>query len=81
MEILLPCLKESAVISYPVQDWTKQAVFKTLKMVHKFAFSRISTKVQEISENYATKGEGGGRRRFMGTTLFKTQKCEIVYTV
>ena len=43
MPTLLPCLRESAVISYPVQDWTKQAVFKTLKMVHKFAFSRILT--------------------------------------
>ena len=51
MQILLPCLRESDVISYPVQDWTKQAVFKTLKTVHKFAFSRISTKAHEISEN------------------------------
>ena len=52
MKILLPCQRESAVISYPVQDWTKQAVFKTLKTVHKFAFSRIPTKAHEISETY-----------------------------
>ena len=48
--------KRKSVISYPVQDWTKQAVFKTLKMVHRFAFSRILTKAHEISENYANKG-------------------------
>ena len=29
-------------------------------MVHKFAFSRISTKVHEISEHYAIDGGGGG---------------------
>ena len=45
-------LKESAVISYPVQDWIKQTVLKTLKTVQTFAFSRISTKAHEISENY-----------------------------
>ena len=56
MLILLPCLRESAVISYPVQDSTNQAVFKTLKTVHKFGFSRISTKAHEISGNYAIKG-------------------------
>ena len=53
---MLPCPRESAVISYPVQDCTKQAVFKTLKTVYKFAFSRISTKAHEISENYAIEG-------------------------
>ena len=52
MWILLPCLRESAVISYSVQDWTKQAVFKTLKTVHKFAFSRISMKAHKIGEHY-----------------------------
>ena len=31
VSILLPCPRESAVISYPVHDWTWQAVFKTLK--------------------------------------------------
>ena len=35
----------------------KQAVFKTLKTVHKFAFSRISTKAHEISEIMRSKGE------------------------
>ena len=35
---LLPCLRESAVISFPIHDWTKQAVFKTLKTVYKFAY-------------------------------------------
>ena len=58
-------------------------------MVHKFAFSRISTKVHDISEHYAIDGGGGGGRgkgvgkeKIYGeTTLFKTQKCEIVYTV
>ena len=56
MKIFLPCLRESAVISYPVQDWTKQGVFKTLQTAHKFAFSRIPTKAHEISENYVIKG-------------------------
>ena len=42
MKIFLPCLRESAVISYPVQDWTKQGVFKTLQTAH--------------SENYVIKG-------------------------
>ena len=42
-------------------------------MAHKFAFSRIPTKAHEISENYVIKG--GERRRFTGTTLFKTRKC------
>ena len=40
----------------PVQDWTKQAVFKTLKMAHKFVFSRIPMNAYEISENYVIKG-------------------------
>ena len=26
MHILLPCLRESAVIFYPVQDWTKHSI-------------------------------------------------------
>ena len=64
VSILLPCLRESAVISYPLQDWTKQAVFKTLKMVHKFAFSRILTKAHETSENYAI--EGGEKEKICG---------------
>ena len=64
MEILLPCLRESAVISYPVQDWTKQAVFKTLRMVHKFALSRIPMKAHEISENYVI--EGGEKEKING---------------
>ena len=51
-------LRESAVISHPVQDWTKQAVFKTLKTIHKFAFSYISTKkTHEISDQTGRKGE------------------------
>ena len=42
MEILLPCLRESAVISYPVQDWTKHyRIQNNKKLVHKFAFSPI----------------------------------------
>ena len=64
MYILLPCLRESAVISYPVQDWTKQAVFKTLKTVRKFAFSLIPTKAHEISENYVI--EGGEKEKIYG---------------
>ena len=56
MYILLPCLRASTVISYPGQEWTKQAVFKTLKMLHKFVFSHIPMKVPKISENYVIEG-------------------------
>ena len=52
MEILLPCLRES-------DKW----LFKT-HQVHKFAFSRISTKAHEISENYAI--EGGEKEKIYG---------------
>ena len=76
----LPSLRESAVISYPVQDWTKQAVFKTLKTVHTslcfHAFQQRHTKSVKIMW-----WKGKKRRRFVGTTLFKTRKCEIVYPV
>ena len=61
MSILLPCLRESAAISYPVQDWTKQTIFKTLKPVDKFAFSHISMKAHKISENCVTEGEEKGK--------------------
>ena len=63
--MLLPCPRESAVLlTRPVQDWTKQAVFKTLKTVHKFAFSHISMKAHEISENYVI--EGGEKGKIYG---------------
>ena len=52
---------------------------QTLKMVHKFAFSRILTKAHETSENYAIKG--GEKEKICGTTLFKTRKSENVYPV
>ena len=39
-------------------------VFKAIKTVHKFAFSRISTKAHEISENYVI--EGGEKERICG---------------
>ena len=55
----------------------KQAVFKTLKMVHKFAFSRMSMKVHEISENDAI--GGGEKENICGDDPVKTRKCEIVY--
>ena len=58
------CLRESAVISYPVLDWTKQVIFKTLRTVHKFAFSRISKKAHEISKNYVI--EGGEKEKIYG---------------
>ena len=61
---MLPSLRESAIISYPVQDWTKQTMFKTLKTVHKFAFSRISTKAHKISENYVI--EWGEKEKICG---------------
>ena len=64
IEILLPCLRESAVISYPVQEWTEQAVFKTLTTAHKFPFSRSPTKAHEISENYVI--EGGEKEKIYG---------------
>ena len=85
MWILLPCLRESAVISYPVQDWTKQAVFKTLKTVHQFAFSRIPTKAHEIGEHYSDrrgkKGEDGDdpvlrHENVKLCTLFKRENPE-----
>ena len=73
---LLPCLRESAVISYPVQDWTKQAVFKTLRTVHvslRFhAFQRRRTKSAKIMRS-----KEENRRRFAGTTLFKTRNVEL----
>ena len=64
MEILLPCLRESAVISYPVQDWSKQAIFKTLQTARKIAFSRIPTKAREISKRYVI--EGGEKENIYG---------------
>ena len=42
--------RPTLAISFPVQDWTKQAVFKTLQTARKFAFSRIPMKSHEISE-------------------------------
>ena len=59
MEILLPCLRESAVISYPVQDWTKQAVFKTLKTVQKFAphFKEGARNQRKLCDRRGRKGE------------------------
>ena len=47
--------------------------FKTLKMVHKFAFSHTLTKEHEISENYAI--EGGKKEKICVKlyTLFKTE--------
>ena len=65
MYVLLPCLRESAVISYPVQDWTKHFIFH--------AFQRRRTKSAKINWS-----KGEKRRRFVGTSLFKTGKCEIV---
>ena len=63
-KILLPCLRERAVISYPVQDWTKQAIFTQ-------AFSCISRKAHE-----SAKGEN--KRRFAGTTLFRHENVKGV---
>ena len=54
--ISVPRPRESAVISYSVQDWTKQVIFKALKTVHKFPFSCISMKAHEISKNYVIVG-------------------------
>ena len=52
---------------YSTGIWVGGFVFKTLKTVHKFAFSHISMKAHEISENYVI--EGGERGRFTGRTL------------
>ena len=49
MYILLPCLRESAVISYPIRDWAKHYRIQNNKNVHK---------AHEISESYVI--EGGG---------------------
>ena len=68
MYMLLPRLREGAVISYPVQDWTKQAVLKTLE-AHKVPFSHISKKADEISENYMI--EGGEKEEICGDTRTK----------
>ena len=76
----LPCLRESAVISYPVQDWTKHYRIQNNKKIHKFAFSPISMKRTKSAKMMWSKGEK--RKRFPGKTLFNwTQKCEIVYPV
>ena len=69
-----------AVISYPVQEWTKQAgaVFTTLQTARTslrfHAFQRRHTKSAKIMWS-----KGEERRKFTGTTLFKTRKYEIVY--
>ena len=46
-------------------------------MVHKFAFSRMSMKVHEISENDAI--GGGEKENICGDDPVKTRKCAIVY--
>ena len=50
-----------------------------VETVHKFAFSRTSTKAYEISENCVI--EGGEKEKISTDGLFKTRKCEIVYPV
>ena len=54
-------------------------LFKTKQTVPKFAFSRISTKAHEISENYVVKG--GEKDKIFGDGPVKAHKCEIVYPV
>ena len=38
MQILLPCVRESAFILYPIQDWTKHYHIQNNRNIHKFAF-------------------------------------------
>ena len=69
--------------SYPVQDWTKQAVFKTLQTACKFAFSRIPTKLHKISENYVIEG-GEKEKIYGGDPVQDTKMCpglEVTQTV
>ena len=61
----------------PVQEWTKRAIFKTFKKVHKFVFSCIPTKMHEISKNYVI--EGGEKEKIYGDDPVQDKKCEIVY--
>ena len=81
MLILLHCLRESAAISYPVQDWTKhyRTVFKTIEMVHEVCILTHLNEGTRISENYVI--EGGEKEKICGDDPVKTQKCEIVYPV
>ena len=61
-------------------DWTISiTIFEKHITVHEFAF-HISTKTHEISENYVVEGGRNGSK-FSGTTLFKTQNCEVVHLV
>ena len=48
----------------PCSRLDQAGVFKTLQTARKFAFSRIPTKVHEISENYVI--EGGGKDKIYG---------------
>ena len=43
-----------------------------METVHKFAFSRISRKAKEISENYVV--EGGGKENICGDELVQDTK-------
>ena len=56
----------------------KQAALKTLKTVHKFAFSHIPTRAHKISANYVIEG---GEKDICGDDPFKTRTSEVVYPV
>ena len=70
----LTLFKIQRKISLP-QDWTKQAVFKTLKMVQKFAFSRISTKGARNQRSWEKEKICGDDVKLY--TLLKTEDPEI----
>ena len=71
---LLPCLRGSAVI-LPCPKLDQALPPSKQYMVHKFTISHISRKAHKISENDVVEGEES-HRRFAGTILFMTKKCE-----
>ena len=62
--ILLPCLRESAVISYPVQDWTKHYRLQNNSNLMVVWILTHFNAANEISENYVI--EGGEKEKICG---------------
>ena len=69
MYILIPCLRESAVIFYPVQGLIKHHRIQSNKNGHKFAFHASQQRHTKSAKIMWLRGQE--RRRFSGTTLFR----------
>ena len=75
---LLPCLRESAVNFYPVQDCTKICCIQNnKKVVHKFVFHISQRRYTKSVKIMWLRGEDRSRR-YVGATLFR-HTCEFEY--